>query len=72
MLLSKAYDAVPKGGALIVYETIIDDDRSVNAFGLMMSLNVLVETEGDSTTRGPIASAGCVRPVFGRRQWIIS
>jgi len=46
MLIHKAYDAVPAGGALIVYESIIDDDRSTNAFGLMMSLNMLIETEG--------------------------
>ena len=44
MLIRKAYDAVPEGGALIVYESIIDDDRSKNAFGLMMSLNMLIET----------------------------
>ena len=44
MLIRKAYDAVPAGGALIVYEAIIDDDRSKNAFGLMMSLNMLIET----------------------------
>jgi hypothetical protein len=36
---------LPEGGALIVYETIIDDDRSKNAFGLLMSLNMLIETE---------------------------
>jgi hypothetical protein len=46
MLLQKAYSALPKGGALIVYEAIIDDDRSQNAFGLMMSLNMLIETPG--------------------------
>jgi len=46
MLISKAYDAVPSGGAFIVYESIIDDDRSRNAFGLMMSLNMLIETPG--------------------------
>lgn len=46
MLIRKAYEAVPDGGALVVYESIIDDDRSVNAFGLMMSLNMLVETPG--------------------------
>jgi hypothetical protein len=45
MLIGKAYDAVPQGGALIVYESIIDDDRSKNAFGLMMSLNMLIETQ---------------------------
>src|SRR5216684_914790 len=44
LLVGKAYDAVPEGGALIVYESIIDDDRSKNAFGLMMSLNMLIES----------------------------
>ena len=44
MLIRKAYDAVPEGGALIVYESIIDDERCKNAFGLMMSLNMLIET----------------------------
>jgi hypothetical protein len=46
MLIRKAYDALPSGGALIVYESIIDDDRSTNAFGLLMSLNMLIETPG--------------------------
>src|SRR4051812_17043918 len=45
-LIGKAYDALPSGGALIVYESIIDDDRSKNAFGLLMSLNMLIETPG--------------------------
>jgi hypothetical protein len=46
MLILKAYDALRPGGALIVYEAIIDDDRSKNAFGLLMSLNMLIETPG--------------------------
>jgi hypothetical protein len=46
MLLKKAYDALPEGGALIVYEALIDNDRRENAFGLLMSLNMLIETEG--------------------------
>jgi hypothetical protein len=46
MLIGKAYEAVPGGGALIVYESIIDDDRSKNVFGLLMSLNMLIETPG--------------------------
>jgi hypothetical protein len=46
MLIGKAYRALPTGGAFIVYESIIDDDRSKNAFGLMMSLNMLIETPG--------------------------
>jgi len=45
-LLGKAYDALPDGGALIVYESLIDDDRRTNAFGLLMSLNMLIETKG--------------------------
>jgi hypothetical protein len=46
MLIRKAYEALPPGGALIVYESIIDDDRNKNAFGLLMSLNMLIETAG--------------------------
>jgi hypothetical protein len=43
-LLGKAYAALPAGGALIVHEALIDDDRRENAFGLLMSLNMLIET----------------------------
>ncbi len=46
MLIKKAYEALPAGGAFVVYEAIIDDDRSKNAFALMMSLNMLIETPG--------------------------
>ncbi len=45
-LLRMAWDAVPEGGAVVVYDSIIDDDRKENAFGLLMSLNMLVETAG--------------------------
>jgi precorrin-6B methylase 2 len=45
-LISKAYDALPKGGALVAIENIIDDERRQNAFGLLMSLNMLIETPG--------------------------
>lgn len=43
MLMKKAYDALPDGGSLVAIENIIDDNRSENAFGLMMSLNMLIE-----------------------------
>ncbi len=46
MLIRKAWEALPPGGAYIVYESIIDDDRSTNVFGLLMSLNMLIETPG--------------------------
>lgn len=45
MLLRKAYQALSDGGALIVYDSIIDDDRRTNTFGLLMSLNMLIETQ---------------------------
>lgn len=57
MLIRKAFDAVPAGGALIVYEALIDDDRSQNAFGLMMSLNMLIETPGGFDYSGRDCSA---------------
>ncbi len=52
MLIAKAYAALPPGGAFIAYDAMIDDNRSQNAFGLMMSLNMLIETPGgfDYTT----------------------
>ena len=46
MLLQKAHAALPDGGRLIVYDAISDDDRRANAFGLLMSLNMLIETPG--------------------------
>ncbi len=45
-LIAKAYAALPAGGSLVVYEALIDDDRRANAFGLLMSLNMLIETPG--------------------------
>ena len=46
MLLCKAHAALPPGGSLIVFEALIDDERKQNAFGLLMSLNMLIETPG--------------------------
>jgi len=46
MLIGKAFDALPPGGSLILFEAIIDDERKTNAFGLLMSLNMLIETRG--------------------------
>ena len=42
-LIGAAYEALPEGGAFIVIENLIDDARRENAFGLMMSLNMLIE-----------------------------
>ena len=46
MLLRKAYVALPPNGALIIYKALIDDARKENAFGLLMSRNMLIETHG--------------------------
>src|SRR5262245_24121368 len=46
MLLQKAHAALPAGGALIVYERLIDDERRAGSDGLLSSLNMLVMTEG--------------------------
>lgn len=42
-LIRAAYDALPPGGAFIVVEALIDDARRENVFGLLMSLNMLIE-----------------------------
>lgn len=42
-LIRLAYDALPENGALVAIENLIDDARRENAFGLMMSLNMLIE-----------------------------
>jgi hypothetical protein len=46
LLIGRAFAALPAGGSLIVYECLIDDERRQNAFGLLMSLNMLIETTG--------------------------
>jgi len=43
LLIRKVYDALPQGGAFIAIENLIDDARRENAFGLLMSLNMLIE-----------------------------
>jgi hypothetical protein len=43
ILIKKAYDALPEGGVFIAIENLIDDARRENAFGLLMSLNMLIE-----------------------------
>jgi hypothetical protein len=56
-LLRKAYDALPAGGSVIAYDAMIDDARRENAFGLLMSLNMLIETPGGFDYTG----ADCIR-----------
>lgn len=44
LLVKKTYEAISAGGAFVAIENVIDDERKQNAFGLMMSLNMLIET----------------------------
>lgn len=80
MLLRKAHDALPAGGALIVYDTIIDDERRENTFGLLMSLNMLIETTAGfdytgAECRSWMAEAGFldtyVEPLVGRDSMVV-
>jgi 3-hydroxy-5-methyl-1-naphthoate 3-O-methyltransferase len=49
-LLRKCYDALPSGGALIISELLVNDDKSGPAAAALMSLNMLIETEGRNYT----------------------
>lgn len=51
-LLRKAYDALPDGGSLIVYERLIDDERGRNVAGFLESLLMLIETQEGSDYTG--------------------
>ena len=51
-LVRKANDALPPGGALIIYDTVIDDDRRQNTLGILMSLNMLIETASGADYTG--------------------
>jgi precorrin-6B methylase 2 len=64
MIISKAYEALAKNGVLIVYEALIDDERCQNAFGLLMSLNMLIETSGGFDYTGADCCAWMERAGF--------
>lgn len=79
-LLRKAYEALPDGGAVIVYDAVIDNDRRHNAFGLLMSLNMLIEThDGADYTgadcQGWMSEAGFresyVQPLVGHDSMVV-
>lgn len=65
-LIAKAYRALPEGGALVAIENIIDDDRRQNAFGLMMSLNMLIEFGDAFDFTGADFTAWCLEAGFRR------
>lgn len=66
MLIRKAYDALPEGGALVAIENVIDDARRENAFGLMMSLNMLIEFGDAFDFTGADFAGWCLEAGFAR------
>jgi precorrin-6B methylase 2 len=70
LLIQKAYDALPEGGAYIVIEALIDDARRENAAGLLMSLNMLIEF-GDAFDYSGADFIGWCREIGFRRFDII-
>jgi hypothetical protein len=65
-LVRAAYDALPDGGVYIVVENLIDDARRENAFGLLMSLNMLVEFGDAFDFTGADLRAWCTEAGFRR------
>lgn len=70
LLVKAAYDALPLGGALVAIENIIDDARRENAFGLMMSLNMLVEFGDAFDFTGADFASWCMEAGFSRTEVI--
>jgi len=70
MLIRKAYDALPDGGAFVVIENLIDDQRRENAFGLMMSLNMLIEFGDAFDFTGADFASWCKEAGFKRTEII--
>lgn len=69
LLIQKVFDAISEGGAFIVYESIIDDERSQNAFGLLMSLNMLIETPGGFDYTGADCM-GWMKEIGFQKTWV--
>jgi len=65
-LIKKAYDALPEGGVFMAIENIIDDARRENAFGLLMSLNMLIEFGDGFDYTGEDFKAWCSEIGFKR------
>jgi hypothetical protein len=66
LLIAKAYRALPPGGAFVAIENIIDDERRQNAFGLMMSLNMLIEFGDAFDFTGAQFTEWCAEAGFSR------
>ena len=74
-LLRKICFALPKKGALLVTETLVDDDRSGPTYTLMQDVNMLVCTDGRERTESEysalLQSAGCSTVQFRRTDSLV-
>ena len=64
-LLDAAHAALADGGVVLIVEHLVDDERRTDAFGLLMSLNMLIETAGGSVARSADMRAWCQEAGFG-------
>jgi hypothetical protein len=66
LLLHKSFDTLPSGGTIILSELLVDDDKTGPPAAALMSLNMLIETEGRNHTAAEyttwLADAGFVEP----------
>ena len=67
-LIAKAHKALNDGGRLIAIENVIDDARRQNTFGLLMSLNMLIELPGGFDYTGVQFDRWCVEAGFARTE----
>lgn len=70
LLIGKAYGALPDGGVFIAVESLIDDARRENAFGLLMSLNMLIECGEGFDYTGAQFMEWCAEAGFTRFEFI--
>jgi SAM-dependent methyltransferase len=64
-VLAAAHDALDEGGVLLVVENLVDDERRADALGLLMSLNMLIETAGGFVARRADMREWCHEAGFG-------
>jgi hypothetical protein len=66
LLLHKSYETLPSGGTIILSELLVDDNKTGPPAAALMSLNMLIETEGRNYTAAEystwLGDAGFVEP----------
>ena len=70
ILMKKVYNALPPGGAFVCIEDIIDNRRRENAFGLLMSLNMLIETKAGANFTFNDFDEMAHRSGFSKTDWM--